>query len=145
VQDKDEPLATKGLRAAYAMQGNNEPLTTIGDWAKTFDDCEGNKAPTVKLISPIAIPHHCNEAPCTCNETGLSATAIATDASIKDLCVVFAGGNVGLHHVTINVVDCRSDNKNMCPHITKQNVWIMPTISTTLGRHPSAMRQTPGQ
>jgi hypothetical protein len=63
VQDDDEPLSTKGLRAAYAVQGKNKPLTTIGDWAMTFDDPEGAKAPTVKLIAPIAILHHCNEAP----------------------------------------------------------------------------------
>jgi hypothetical protein len=43
MQDNNEPLATKGLRTAYAMQGNNKHLTTIGDWATTFDDCEGAK------------------------------------------------------------------------------------------------------
>jgi hypothetical protein len=63
IQDNDEPLATKGLRATYAVQGNNKPLATIGDWATTFDDHEGAKTSTVKLITPIAILHHCNEAP----------------------------------------------------------------------------------
>jgi hypothetical protein len=50
-----------------------------------------------------------------CDETGLSATAIATNASVKDLCVVIAGSNIGLCHGTINVVDCRSNNKNIVP------------------------------
>ncbi len=63
MQDDDEPLTTKGLRTAYAVQGNDEPLTTIGDWARTYDDCEGAKALTIKLIVPIAIPYHRNEAP----------------------------------------------------------------------------------
>jgi hypothetical protein len=62
MQDDNEPLATKGLRAAYAIQGNNEPLATMGVWATTFDDCEGAKVPTVKLIAPIAILHHCKSA-----------------------------------------------------------------------------------
>jgi hypothetical protein len=45
------------------MQGNDEPLTTIGDWAMTFDDREGAKAITIKSIVPIVIPYHRNEAP----------------------------------------------------------------------------------
>jgi hypothetical protein len=44
------------------MQGNNKPLATIVDWATTFDDHEGAKVPTVKLIAPIAILHHCKSA-----------------------------------------------------------------------------------
>ncbi len=63
VQDDNEPLATKGLRAIYAMQGKDKPLATIGDWATAFDDHEGAKAPTVKLIAPNMILHHCNKAP----------------------------------------------------------------------------------
>ncbi len=51
------------IRVAYAVQGNHEPRTTIGDWATTFNDREGAKAPKVRLIAPIAILHHCNEAP----------------------------------------------------------------------------------
>jgi hypothetical protein len=47
----------------YAVQGNDEPLTTIGDWATTYDDCEGAKALTIESIVPIAIPYHRNEAP----------------------------------------------------------------------------------
>jgi hypothetical protein len=62
VQDDDEPLNTKGLRAAYTVQGNDEPLATMGDWATTFDNREGAKVPMVKLIAPIAIPHHCKSA-----------------------------------------------------------------------------------
>jgi hypothetical protein len=62
MQDYYEPLATKGLRAAHAIQGNDEPHAIMGDWATTFDDCEGVKAPTVKLIAPIAILHHCKSA-----------------------------------------------------------------------------------
>jgi hypothetical protein len=34
--------------------------------------------------------------------------------------------------------------KTSCLYITKQKVWIMPTVSTTLGRHASATRQMPG-
>jgi hypothetical protein len=45
------------------MQGNGKPLITVGDWAMTFDDCEGAKALTIKSIVPIAIPYYCNEAP----------------------------------------------------------------------------------
>ncbi len=63
MQDDNGPLATKGLRAAYAVQCNDEPLTTVGDWAMAFDDCEGAKALTIKSIVPIAIPYHCNQAP----------------------------------------------------------------------------------
>jgi hypothetical protein len=39
----------------------------------------------------IEIKHHS-----ACNETGLSATAIATNASVKDFCVVIAGSNVDM-------------------------------------------------
>ncbi len=63
VQDNDGPLATNGLRAVNTVQGNNKPLTTIGDWAMTFDNCEGAKALRIKLIIPITIPYHCNEVP----------------------------------------------------------------------------------
>ncbi len=63
MQDDNEPLATKGLRTAHAVQGNDKPLTTIGDWATTFDNCEGAKALTIKSIAPIVIPYHRNEAP----------------------------------------------------------------------------------
>jgi hypothetical protein len=58
----DEPLAAKGNKVTYAVQGSNEPLTTLGDWATSFDDREGAKAPTVRLIAPIAILHHCKSA-----------------------------------------------------------------------------------
>jgi hypothetical protein len=34
----------------------------MGNWATTFDDHAGAKVLTMKLIAPIAIPHHCNEA-----------------------------------------------------------------------------------
>jgi hypothetical protein len=70
MQDNNKPLTTRasdrvrcGIRAAYAMQGNNELLTTIGDWATTFNNYEGIKALTIKLIMPIVIPYHCNEVP----------------------------------------------------------------------------------
>jgi hypothetical protein len=56
-------LTPQGQLAVYAVQGNDEPLTTIGDWATTFDDREGAKAIMIKSIVPIAIPYHCNEAP----------------------------------------------------------------------------------
>ncbi len=45
------------------MQGNDEPLTTIGDWATTFNDCEVAKVLTIKLIMLIAISYHCSEVP----------------------------------------------------------------------------------
>jgi hypothetical protein len=48
-----------------------------------------------------------------CNENGLSATAIATNALVKDLCVIIAGSKIGLHRATINIVHRRSDNKNI--------------------------------
>ncbi len=51
------------IRAVYAMQGNDEPLTLIGDWAMTFNNREGTKALTIKLTVVIAIPHSRNEAP----------------------------------------------------------------------------------
>ena len=63
MHEDNEPIATKGLRTAYAVQGNDKPLTTIGDWATTYDDCEGAKVITIKLIVPITIPYHRNEAP----------------------------------------------------------------------------------
>jgi hypothetical protein len=62
MQEGNETLATKGLRTAYTMQGNDKPLATKSDWTMTFDDREGAKAPTVKLIVPITIPHHRNKA-----------------------------------------------------------------------------------
>ncbi len=40
----------QGQLAAYTVQCNNEPLTTIGDWDTTFNDHEGAKALTIKLI-----------------------------------------------------------------------------------------------
>jgi hypothetical protein len=49
------------IRAAYAVQDNDKPLATIGDWATTFDDREGTKALTIKSIALIAIPCHRNE------------------------------------------------------------------------------------
>jgi hypothetical protein len=58
VQCDNEPLAPKGNRVAYAVQGNDKPLATMGDWAMTFDNCEGAKAPTVRLIASITILHH---------------------------------------------------------------------------------------
>jgi hypothetical protein len=45
------------------MKGNDKPLTTIGDWAMTFDNREGSKVLTIKSIAPIVIPHYRNEAP----------------------------------------------------------------------------------
>jgi hypothetical protein len=45
------------------MQGNAKPLTTIGDWATTFDNREGAKVLTIKLIALIVTPYHHNEAP----------------------------------------------------------------------------------
>jgi hypothetical protein len=60
MQDDNEPLATKGLMTAYTVQGNDKPLTTIGDWATTFDDSEGAKVLTIKLIMLIVISYHCN-------------------------------------------------------------------------------------
>jgi hypothetical protein len=63
MQEDNEPLATKDLRTAYVVQGNDKPFTTIGDWATTFNDCEGAKVLTIKSITPIVIPYHCNEAP----------------------------------------------------------------------------------
>jgi hypothetical protein len=47
MQDDNEPIPTKGLRTVYAMQGNHELLTTIGDWATTFNNCEGTKTLTI--------------------------------------------------------------------------------------------------
>jgi hypothetical protein len=52
-----------GLRVAYAVQGNKKPLATKSNWAMTIDDHEGAKAPTVKLIVPVTIPHHRNKVP----------------------------------------------------------------------------------
>ncbi len=46
----------------YAVQGNDKPLNIIGDRATTFNDREAAKALTIKLIVPIAIPYHRNEA-----------------------------------------------------------------------------------
>jgi hypothetical protein len=60
MQDDDEPLATKDLRDAYAVQGKDKPLATMGDWATTFNDREGAKVLTIKLIARIVTPHHCN-------------------------------------------------------------------------------------
>jgi hypothetical protein len=63
MQDNNKPLITKALKAKYAMQGNDKPLATMGGWATTFDNHEGAKALTVKLIVPVVTPHHSNEAP----------------------------------------------------------------------------------
>jgi hypothetical protein len=37
------------------MQGNDKPFTTVGDWATTFDNCEGAKVLMIKSIAPIVI------------------------------------------------------------------------------------------
>jgi hypothetical protein len=63
MQDNNEPLATEGLRAAYAVQGNDKPLAKMGNWDTTFNNPELAKALMIKLIVPIATPHHRNEAP----------------------------------------------------------------------------------
>jgi hypothetical protein len=47
----------------YTMQDNNEPLTTKSNWATTFDNCKGAKAPAVKLIVSMRTPHHCHGTP----------------------------------------------------------------------------------
>jgi hypothetical protein len=84
-------LSPQGQMAVYAVQGNNQPLATMGNCAMTFSDPEGAKAPTVKLITPIATLDHCKKCHSACNEAGLSATVTATNASVKDFCVVIAG------------------------------------------------------
>jgi hypothetical protein len=57
-------LLPQGQLAVHAVQGNYKPLTTMGDWATTFNDHEGTKPLAINLIEPIAIPHHdCNKAP----------------------------------------------------------------------------------
>ncbi len=43
----NEPLTTISIRAAYVMQGNDEPLATDGNWATTIDNCKGVKAPAI--------------------------------------------------------------------------------------------------
>ena len=63
VQEDNEPLATKGLRTAYAVQGNDELLATKSNWATTFGDCKVAKVLAVKFIVPITTPHHHNEVP----------------------------------------------------------------------------------
>jgi hypothetical protein len=77
------------------MQGKDEPLATKSNWATTFDDQKDAKAPTVKLIALqshiIAIKCHSN-----CNEACVFATAIATNALVKDFCVVIEGSNVNM-------------------------------------------------
>jgi hypothetical protein len=56
-------LLPEGQLAMYAMQGNDNPLAIMGDWATTFNNCEGTNALAIKSIVPIAISRHSNEAP----------------------------------------------------------------------------------
>ncbi len=82
--DNKEPRATKGLRTANAVKDKDKPLTTIGDRATTFDDCEGAKALRIKSVAPIAIPYNRNEA----------ATAIAINALVKEFSSCIAASNI---------------------------------------------------
>jgi hypothetical protein len=44
-------LLPQGRLAVFTVQDNGKPLATMGN-------CEGAKAPVVKLIAPILILHH---------------------------------------------------------------------------------------
>ena len=123
------------IRAAYAVQGNTKPLTTIDEWATTFDNCEGTKAPMVRLIAPI--DHH-NEAPIA--------------PLLKRVCLWpppqhMHGSKTFVLSWQEATLGCTVGQSMLLiaePHITEQNVKIVLMISTTLGKCPSAMRQTPG-
>jgi hypothetical protein len=115
VQCDNEPLTANGNRVAYAVQGNDKPFATMDDWAMTFDDREGAKAPTVRLIATITILHHRKSAivpamKLVClrpplqhmhwSKTLMSSSRQATPTR--------------LHRATNNIVHCRSNNNNYC-------------------------------
>jgi hypothetical protein len=98
--------------AVYAVQGNDEPLATKSNLATTFNDREGAKAPTVKLIALITTPNHCHgaqKAPVmklvslrlSLQQMHWSKTFVS---SLREAILI------RLRHVTINFVDCRSNN-----------------------------------
>ncbi len=102
---KEDASIEDGHNKPLAKEGNDEPLAKNGNWA----GC--NNEPLVTK----AIGHECRKrqwwAPChkerlgynpsssqkclsNCDETGVSATAIATNASVKDLCVIIEASNI---------------------------------------------------
>jgi hypothetical protein len=132
-------------KAAFAVQGNNKPLTPKSNWATTFDDCEGNKAPMVELIALIAILHHCKSTIALATilvslqppsqQMGQSKTFILSswEATLPWLC-----------HTTNNVVHCTSNNNNKCVDTSGKFMIVLTAITITLGRCPSTMREMPG-
>ena len=76
------------------MQGNNKPLTTIGDWATTFSDREGAKALTIKLIVLNRDPLPLQKRHSDYNEVCLTVTAITTNVSVKGLLCHIAASDV---------------------------------------------------
>ena len=106
-----QPLAAEGNRVAYAVQGNDEPLATMGDWAMTFDDREGTKAPRVKLIAPIAILYHLKSAivpamKLVCLQPPLQQTHWSKTFVLSSRKAM----PTRLHQTTINFFDHRSNN-----------------------------------
>jgi hypothetical protein len=71
MRDDDEPLTTRAsdcLRHARQRQAALGPrmpckaTTSPSPQYMTFNNCEGTKALTIKLIKPIVSAYHCNEA-----------------------------------------------------------------------------------
>jgi hypothetical protein len=110
VQGNNEPLATKGYKTASIMQSNDKPLATEDDRATTFNDCKGTKAPMTRSIALqsliIAIKRQS-----ACNEISLSATLLQQmHWSNTFMSSSWEAMSTWLHHATINVADCRSNN-----------------------------------
>ena len=89
------------------MQGNDEPLTAIGEWATTFSDHEGAKALTVESIVLNCDPLPLQKRHRACDEVGLSTAAITTSALVKDLWCHIVASNVNKVAPHSNVVDHR--------------------------------------
>jgi hypothetical protein len=117
MQGNNDPLATKGNRVAYVVQGNDKPLATMGDWATTFDDRDGVKAPAVKLIAPIAILHHCKSATAPATKLVCLRPPLQQILWSKTFMLSLQKAtSTRLYRVTNNVVYCRSNNNNNCVH-----------------------------
>jgi hypothetical protein len=95
----------------HIVQGNNEPLATIGNWATTFDNCEDVKVSAVKLIAPIAILHHCKSAIAPVMKlVSLRPLLQQMRRSKTFVSSSWEATSTWLCHATINFVYCRRDN-----------------------------------
>ncbi len=97
------------------MQGNNKPLTTIGDWATTFSNREGAKALTIKLIVLNRDPLPFKSVIVTTMKFVWLWPPSQQMCQSKAFCVTSQQAtSTRLHHTTTNVVDHRMWRRPDC-------------------------------